>query len=427
MTPRTLRGRLTAAAALAVVLAVAVLAVCAQLLVGPSAARVARQQPAPPGRRRRPPQRVGAALLTAPGALESPVAGAPALGRGPATATGASWRRSLTLGAKLLPDSGVASDALRHGRDGFADVRLSGEPLRLYAAPLPEDGGPAAGRRRPRRLQHHRHRADAAPARPAAAALGPARRRGGRCRGGGAHASRPGPARARVLGSGRDRAHRRRLAAAARSARRRRGRRSGRALNGMLARARRRAPARAPLPGRCQPRAAHAGDLAGGQRGVPGPPRRQPEVLADLQLDTARLQRLVGDLLTLERESAARRPSSGPLWTRSWRRGGRPRLHARQRITPGDRPRRARCAAPDARQPARQRRDPRSAWRRGQRPLTVCTVPPRAVRDEGPGPDPADLEHAFQRFWRAPRRRAGPARGWGSPSSGPRPSATAAA
>jgi signal transduction histidine kinase len=39
----------------------------------------------------------------------------------------------------------VASDALRRGRGGFADVSLGSEPVRLYAAPLPDEGGPAAG------------------------------------------------------------------------------------------------------------------------------------------------------------------------------------------------------------------------------------------------------------------------------------------
>ena len=39
----------------------------------------------------------------------------------------------------------MASDALRRGRGGFADARLGSEPVRLYAAPLPDDGGPAAG------------------------------------------------------------------------------------------------------------------------------------------------------------------------------------------------------------------------------------------------------------------------------------------
>ena len=141
---RTLRGRLTAAAALAVVLAVAFLAVCARLLVAHQlhasldtslrrrATDVARLSVSAP------------ALLTAPGALESTVAGRQ-LSVEVLDRRGRIVARSLTLGAKLLPETRVSSEALRRGRGGFADVRLGSEPVRLYAAPLPEDGGPAAG------------------------------------------------------------------------------------------------------------------------------------------------------------------------------------------------------------------------------------------------------------------------------------------
>ena len=144
MRPRTLRGRLTAAAALAVVVAVAFLAVCAQLLVAHQlhssldsslrrrAIDVARLSVSAP------------ALLTAPGALESPMAkrqlSVKVLDRHRRFVA-----RSLTLGAKLLPDTRAASQALSRGRSAFADVRLGSEPLRLYAAPLPEGGGPVAG------------------------------------------------------------------------------------------------------------------------------------------------------------------------------------------------------------------------------------------------------------------------------------------
>ena len=36
-----------------------------------------------------------------------------------------------------------------------------------------------------------------------------------------------------------------------------------------------------------------------------------------------------------------------------------------------------------------------------------------AVRDEGPGLDPGDLEHAFERFWRAPEAAGRPGTGLG--------------
>ena len=141
-----------------------------------------------------------------------------------------------------------------------------------------------------------------------------------------------------------------------------------------------------------------------------------PEVLADLQLDTARLQRLVDDLLALERESAGPAPEQpGAPGRDRGRRGGRPRLHAHQRLHAGDRPRRARRAAPRARQPARERRDPRSTRRRGQRLAHGRRegVAALAVRDEGPGLAPGDLEHAFERFWRAPEAAGRPGSGLG--------------
>ena len=134
MRPRTLRGRLTAAAALAVVLAVAFLAVCARLLVAQQlhssldsslrrrATDVARLSVSAP------------ALLTAPGSLESTVAGRQ-LSVEVLDRHGRFLARSLALGAKLLPDTQVAADALRRGHGGFADVSLGSDPVRLYAAP----------------------------------------------------------------------------------------------------------------------------------------------------------------------------------------------------------------------------------------------------------------------------------------------------
>src|SRR5690606_28854316 len=57
---------------------------------------------------------------------------------------GAIVARSLALGAKLLPQ-GPWLRAARDGRSSFADAELGGEPLRLFAAPVADAGGPAAG------------------------------------------------------------------------------------------------------------------------------------------------------------------------------------------------------------------------------------------------------------------------------------------
>ena len=53
--------------------------------------------------------------------------------------------RSLTLGARLLPEDALARAARVPARTGFEDVELGGRPFRLYAAPIAQAGGPAAG------------------------------------------------------------------------------------------------------------------------------------------------------------------------------------------------------------------------------------------------------------------------------------------
>jgi signal transduction histidine kinase len=83
------------------------------------------------------------AVLSAPGALESPVSGrqlsVEVLDRKQAIVA-----RSLALGAKLLPRGPEVGAALR-GSSGFADAELDGEPIRVFAAPIADIGGPAAG------------------------------------------------------------------------------------------------------------------------------------------------------------------------------------------------------------------------------------------------------------------------------------------
>ncbi len=84
------------------------------------------------------------AVLTEPGALESPVSGRQIAvevldGRGRLLA------RSQTLGARLLPIDRLARTALAAARAGFENTRLDGRPFRLYAAPIAAAGGPASG------------------------------------------------------------------------------------------------------------------------------------------------------------------------------------------------------------------------------------------------------------------------------------------
>jgi two-component system OmpR family sensor kinase len=142
--PRTLRARLVSAAAGSIVAAVAVFGVITVLLVGSelrgsldSALRqraedVAQLAVSAPG------------VLTAAGALESPASGREIV----VEVIDARRRiiaRSLTLGARLLPEDRLARAALRDGRTGLEDIHIDGRPFRLFAAPIAQAGGPAAG------------------------------------------------------------------------------------------------------------------------------------------------------------------------------------------------------------------------------------------------------------------------------------------
>jgi two-component system, OmpR family, sensor kinase len=83
------------------------------------------------------------ALLTTPGALDSPV------GATQAMVEVVDWRgrivsRSLSLGGRVLPQA-VAREAIRGGRARFTNVDFGDQELRVYAAPLATVSGPASG------------------------------------------------------------------------------------------------------------------------------------------------------------------------------------------------------------------------------------------------------------------------------------------
>ena len=143
MRARSLSSRLTIVSIAAVALAVVLFGIAARVVVGERMASslddslrqratdVARLAVSAP------------ALLRSPGGLESPVSGrqldVEVLDR-----DGAIVARSLSLGARLLPRSGAVRSAER-GATAFEDARLGDEPIRLFAAPIAEVGGPAAG------------------------------------------------------------------------------------------------------------------------------------------------------------------------------------------------------------------------------------------------------------------------------------------
>jgi two-component system, OmpR family, sensor kinase len=84
------------------------------------------------------------AVLTDPGALESPISGRDIVVE-VLDARGRIIARSLTLGARLLPEDALGRAARLAGHTGFEDIRIGPRRFRLYAAPIAEAGGPAAG------------------------------------------------------------------------------------------------------------------------------------------------------------------------------------------------------------------------------------------------------------------------------------------
>ena len=144
MPARSLRGRLIAASTGSILIAVALLGTAAVVMVSrqlhgslDSALRQRAQEVALLS--------VSApALLTAPGALENPVSGRQIVVE-VLDAHGRILARSQALGAELLPNGRLARGAIKAGQTGFEDVSLDGRPFRLYAAPIADAGGPAAG------------------------------------------------------------------------------------------------------------------------------------------------------------------------------------------------------------------------------------------------------------------------------------------
>jgi signal transduction histidine kinase len=84
------------------------------------------------------------AVLTTPGTLEAP-AGGRELTVEVLDAHGRIVARSLSLGARILNDPALERRAIGGGRSGYRDTRLGREPVRLFAAPIADTGGPAAG------------------------------------------------------------------------------------------------------------------------------------------------------------------------------------------------------------------------------------------------------------------------------------------
>jgi len=143
-TSRSLRARLTLAAAGTILAAVVLFAVATVVIVDhelrgslTTALRQRAQEVAQLA--------VSApAVLNDPGALESPVSGRQ-IAVEVLNARGRLLARSAALGAELLPAGGVTQAALRHARAGSETATIGGRPFAIYAAPIADAGGPAAG------------------------------------------------------------------------------------------------------------------------------------------------------------------------------------------------------------------------------------------------------------------------------------------
>jgi signal transduction histidine kinase len=414
MTGPSLRLRVAVAAALGVLVAVAALAAAAQGLVRHElrasqdrglrgqARNVARLSASAP------------ALLTSPGALDAPYGGQDLLVQ-VVDRRGRIVARSAALGGRLLPAGGLLTAAIDRGRTGFAHAELSGEPLRVFVAPLTATGGVAGGgavlvASSEREIERT---ADRVRTLILLSALG---------------AAAIGAALAAAL-TGRGLAPLRRLAVAAHDIERRRdpglrlpaaaGGEVGeltRTLNAMLAaleQARRserrfladashelRTPITA-LRGNVEHLARHGADH---------------ETLADLRADAERLSRLVDDLLALERQASG---------------GTAPQTVALDALAREV----AQAAGEDVEvealgpQPVVVAGDP-DALRRavgnlvanaqlhGRPPVRIAVARTGArarvtVSDGGPGLSAGEAEAAFERFWRAPGSRGRPGSGLG--------------
>ena len=144
MRPRTLRARLVFAAGGSIVAAVVLFGVATVLLVraelrnslddalrnrAQDVAQLAVSAPA---------------VLSDPGALEGPGSGRQ-LAVEVVDSRGRILARSLTLGSLLLPVDRLATQARIRGVTGFEDAQIAGRPYRIYAAPIAEAGGTASG------------------------------------------------------------------------------------------------------------------------------------------------------------------------------------------------------------------------------------------------------------------------------------------
>jgi two-component system, OmpR family, sensor kinase len=347
-------------------------------------------------------------LLDSPGALEGRLGGSSLLVQ-VIDRRGRLFARSSGLGARLLPETPAVRAALTDRRPGFADAALGEDPVRMYAAPLGELGrGEAAGgavivagttEEIEETLDTTRRFVvlSALAATLLAAglavlltgrALRPLRRlsAGARAiaRSGDASARLPAPAARDEVGELAD------------------------TLNRMLGSLERAREAEQRFVGDAShelrtPLTALRGNLAYVARHG-----ADPEVLADIEADAARLGSLLDDLLALAREDAAAPVRGEPVDLAALAReavAGDPDAEVvadGPAVVRGERPALERAVGNLVRNA--RKHGPAG----GRITITVSREGARArvsVADEGPGLTPEQAQHAFERFWRGPAAR----------------------
>ena len=342
-------------------------------------------------------------LLMEPGTLEGRLGGSPLLVQ-VIDPRGRIVARSSGLGSRVLPDTPAAHVALHDRTAGYGDARLGPDPLRVYAAPLGELGrGPAAGGavivagttteiedtlRDTRRFVLLASIIAALAAAGLATvlarrALRPLRRlsTGAREieRTGDASRRLPAPEVRDEVGT------------------------LAETLNAMLDSLERARAAEQRFVGDAShelrtPLTALRGNLAYATRHG-----ADPEVLADIEADAARLGVLLDDLLALAREDAAA-PARGEHVDLAdlAREAGADEVVAEPAIVLGERPALERAIGNLVRNARKhgQGRVEITVERDGNRARL-------AVSDEGPGLTHEQAEHAFDRFWRGPTGGSG--------------------
>jgi len=144
MIPRSLTWRSTLAALVSVLVALVIVILGVDVLVGRhlhgSLDRSLRQRAVAVAQL----SATAPALLVSPGALDAPAGGTQVLTQ-VLDRRGRIVARSLALGGRILPVERIARGVIASGRGRYLDTSLGNDRMRVYVAPLAEAGGMASG------------------------------------------------------------------------------------------------------------------------------------------------------------------------------------------------------------------------------------------------------------------------------------------